>query len=97
MPYLVFYKPSSCQAKFVEVKGPSDSLSDKQIVWLHNLQKAGACVEVLHVSNLDNRAYVDDTLIRRSDTSKPSAPQPTLPSTKPSQIPSKPFIILLDD
>ncbi|XP_029806858.1 fanconi-associated nuclease 1 isoform X2 [Suricata suricatta] len=37
------------QAQLVEVKGPNDRLSHKQMVWLHELQKLGAEVEVCHV------------------------------------------------
>ncbi|GAB1292179.1 Fanconi-associated nuclease 1 [Apodemus speciosus] len=36
-------------ARLVEVKGPSDRLSCKQMIWLDELQKLGADVEVCHV------------------------------------------------
>lgn len=36
--------------QLVEVKGPSDRLSHKQMTWLHELQKLGADVEVCHVA-----------------------------------------------
>lgn len=35
--------------QLVEVKGPSDRLSQKQQIWLDELQKLGADVEVCHV------------------------------------------------
>lgn len=36
--------------QLVEVKGPGDRLSPKQMTWLHELQKLGADVEVCHVA-----------------------------------------------
>lgn len=33
----------------VEVKGPNDRLSHKQMVWLHELKNMGAEAEVCHV------------------------------------------------
>lgn len=36
--------------QLVEVKGPNDRLSHKQMIWLHELQKLGAAVEVCHVA-----------------------------------------------
>lgn len=33
----------------VEVKGPNDRLSHKQMVWLHELKRMGADAEVCHV------------------------------------------------
>ncbi|XP_059533921.1 fanconi-associated nuclease 1 isoform X7 [Myotis daubentonii] len=38
------------QAQLVEVKGPNDRLSHKQMVWLDELQRLGADVEVCHVT-----------------------------------------------
>ena len=35
--------------QLVEVKGPTDRLSQKQQIWLDELQKLGADVEVCHV------------------------------------------------
>lgn len=35
--------------QLVEVKGPNDRLSQKQQIWLDELQKLGADVEVCHV------------------------------------------------
>lgn len=40
---------SSFLVQLVEVKGPSDRLSQKQQIWLDELQKLGADVEVCHV------------------------------------------------
>lgn len=36
--------------QLVEVKGPGDRLSHKQMTWLHELQRLGADVEVCHVA-----------------------------------------------
>ncbi|XP_070829265.1 fanconi-associated nuclease 1 [Chaetodon trifascialis] len=49
LPDLVVWNTSENSYKLVEVKGPSDRLSQKQQIWLDELQKLGADVEVCHV------------------------------------------------
>ncbi|XP_072004119.1 fanconi-associated nuclease 1 [Engystomops pustulosus] len=49
LPDLVVWNVQKKTVKLVEVKGPNDRLSHKQMVWLHELQKMGADVEVCHV------------------------------------------------
>nr|XP_061813302.1 fanconi-associated nuclease 1-like [Nerophis lumbriciformis] len=49
LPDLVVWNTSSNTYKLVEVKGPNDRLSQKQQIWLDELQKLGADVEVCHV------------------------------------------------
>ncbi|XP_072472773.1 fanconi-associated nuclease 1 [Notamacropus eugenii] len=49
LPDLVVWNTSSKHFKLVEVKGPNDRLSHKQMVWLDELQQLGAQVEVCHV------------------------------------------------
>lgn len=49
LPDLVVWNSESHHYKLVEVKGPSDRLSCKQMIWLDELQKLGADVEVCHV------------------------------------------------
>lgn len=49
VPDLVVWDPVSMRVKFVEVKGPGDKLSSKQILWLDYLVSLGACAEVCHV------------------------------------------------
>ncbi|XP_038169618.1 fanconi-associated nuclease 1 [Arvicola amphibius] len=49
LPDLVVWNSQSHHYKLVEVKGPSDRLSCKQMIWLDELQKLGAEVEVCHV------------------------------------------------
>lgn len=49
LPDLVVWSSQSHHCKLVEVKGPSDRLSCKQMIWLDELQKLGAEVEVCHV------------------------------------------------
>nr|XP_045002084.1 fanconi-associated nuclease 1 isoform X2 [Jaculus jaculus] len=44
------------QAQMVEVKGPNDRLSHKQVIWLDELQKLGADVEVCHVLAVGSKA-----------------------------------------
>ncbi|CAO2614337.1 Fanconi-associated nuclease 1 [Lemmus lemmus] len=50
LPDLVVWNSQSHHCKLVEVKGPSDRLSCKQMIWLDELQKLGAEVEVCHVA-----------------------------------------------
>nr|XP_054307964.1 fanconi-associated nuclease 1 [Pongo pygmaeus]XP_054307965.1 fanconi-associated nuclease 1 [Pongo pygmaeus] len=49
LPDLVVWNSQSHSFKLVEVKGPNDRLSHKQMIWLAELQKLGADVEVCHV------------------------------------------------
>lgn len=50
LPDLVVWNTSDNAYKLVEVKGPNDRLSQKQQIWLDELQKLGADVEVCHVT-----------------------------------------------
>ncbi|XP_066448580.1 fanconi-associated nuclease 1 isoform X1 [Eleutherodactylus coqui] len=52
LPDLVVWSVQKKMFKLVEVKGPNDRLSHKQIVWLHELKKMGAAVEVCHVISI---------------------------------------------
>ncbi|XP_074533123.1 fanconi-associated nuclease 1 [Halichoeres trimaculatus] len=49
LPDLVVWSTLNNTYKLVEVKGPTDRLSQKQQIWLDELQKLGADVEVCHV------------------------------------------------
>ncbi|XP_068131677.1 fanconi-associated nuclease 1 [Hyperolius riggenbachi] len=49
LPDLVVWNAQKMIYKVVEVKGPNDRLSHKQMVWLHELKKLGADAEVCHV------------------------------------------------
>ncbi|KAM9352561.1 fanconi-associated nuclease 1 [Symphorus nematophorus] len=50
LPDLVVWNTSNNSYKLVEVKGPNDRLSQKQQIWLDELRKLGADVEVCHVA-----------------------------------------------
>ncbi|XP_077104951.1 fanconi-associated nuclease 1 [Siphateles boraxobius] len=50
LPDLVVWSMSNKKYKLVEVKGPNDRLSQKQQIWLDELRKLGADVEVCHVT-----------------------------------------------
>uniref|UniRef100_A0A3Q2UAY9 Fanconi-associated nuclease n=1 Tax=Fundulus heteroclitus TaxID=8078 RepID=A0A3Q2UAY9_FUNHE len=50
LPDLVVWNTANNTYKLVEVKGPSDRLSQKQQIWLDELQRLGADVEVCHVT-----------------------------------------------
>ncbi|NXG50287.1 FAN1 nuclease, partial [Psilopogon haemacephalus] len=49
LPDLVVWRTHTNHFKLVEVKGPNDRLSHKQMIWLSKLKKLGATVEVCHV------------------------------------------------
>lgn len=49
LPDLLVWNVSSGQIKAVEVKGPGDSLSAKQVLWIDYLNKHGLEAEVCHV------------------------------------------------
>ncbi|XP_020824255.1 fanconi-associated nuclease 1 [Phascolarctos cinereus] len=49
LPDLVVWNTPNNHFKLVEVKGPNDRLSHKQMIWLDELQQLGAQVEVCHV------------------------------------------------
>lgn len=55
LPDLVVWSTSNRTYKLVEVKGPSDRLSQKQQIWLDELRKLGADVEVCHVTAIGAR------------------------------------------
>ncbi|KAI7802181.1 hypothetical protein IRJ41_002648 [Triplophysa rosa] len=50
LPDLLVWNTSNRKYKLVEVKGPNDRLSQKQQIWLDELCKLGADVEVCHVT-----------------------------------------------
>ncbi|XP_051953481.1 fanconi-associated nuclease 1-like [Xyrauchen texanus] len=55
LPDLVVWSSSNMKYKLVEVKGPNDRLSQKQQIWLDELRKLGADVEVCHVTAIGAR------------------------------------------
>ncbi|NWU97703.1 FAN1 nuclease, partial [Upupa epops] len=56
LPDLVVWSTRTNHFKLVEVKGPSDRLSHKQMIWLSELKKLGAAVEVCHVRAIGGKS-----------------------------------------
>ncbi|CAI9157758.1 unnamed protein product [Rangifer tarandus platyrhynchus] len=56
LPDLVVWSSQSHHVKLVEVKGPHDRLSQKQMIWLDELRRLGADVEVCHVAAVGARS-----------------------------------------
>lgn len=56
LPDLVVWRTEDRQFKLVEVKGPNDRLSTKQMLWLAELQRLGAAVEVCHVAAIGSKS-----------------------------------------
>ena len=54
IPDLCLWKPTTSEIKFVEVKGPGDRLSDKQVLWISDFLKIGISAEILLVESLNN-------------------------------------------
>ncbi|THG99844.1 hypothetical protein EW026_g2590 [Hermanssonia centrifuga] len=50
VPDLIVWNKASGECKFVEVKGPGDSLQENQKVWIDVLLQAGIQVEICHVA-----------------------------------------------
>ena len=53
IPDLCLWKSSPLEVKFVEVKGPGDRLSEKQILWMSDFLKLGVSTEILLVKVLN--------------------------------------------
>ncbi|XP_055273944.1 fanconi-associated nuclease 1 isoform X1 [Moschus berezovskii] len=60
LPDLVVWSSQSHHVKLVEVKGPHDRLSQKQMIWLDELHRLGADVEVCHVAAVGARSRGPD-------------------------------------
>ncbi|NXG57705.1 FAN1 nuclease, partial [Hemiprocne comata] len=56
LPDLVVWCTHTHQFKLVEVKGPNDRLSHKQMIWLSELKQLGATVEVCHVQAVGGKS-----------------------------------------
>ncbi|NWR61731.1 FAN1 nuclease, partial [Bucorvus abyssinicus] len=56
LPDLVVWSTHTNHFKLVEVKGPNDRLSPKQMIWLSELKKLGAAVEVCHVQAVGGKS-----------------------------------------
>ncbi|NXX91975.1 FAN1 nuclease, partial [Centropus bengalensis] len=56
LPDLVVWRTHTNLFKLVEVKGPNDRLSPKQMIWLSELKKLGAAVEVCHVQAVGGKS-----------------------------------------
>ncbi|NWU34003.1 FAN1 nuclease, partial [Hylia prasina] len=56
LPDLLVWRSHSRHFKLVEVKGPNDRLSPKQMLWLSEVHKLGAAVEVCHVQNVGGKS-----------------------------------------
>ncbi|KAF7351105.1 Fanconi-associated nuclease [Mycena sanguinolenta] len=70
-PDLIVWNPETKECKFVEVKGPGDSLQENQKLWCDALLSAGCAVELCHV--------LDSTKVNK--TPKPRAKRSTTAST----------------
>ena len=58
LPDLTVWDPGSGRARMVEVKGPGDRLSTKQILWVRFLNSVGLPTEVCHVVATGSKGIV---------------------------------------
>lgn len=58
LPDLTVWDPVSGRARMVEVKGPGDKLSTKQILWVRFLNSVGLQAEVCHVVATGSKGIV---------------------------------------
>ena len=58
LPDLTVWDPGSGRARMVEVKGPGDRLSTKQILWVRFLNSVGLPAEVCHVVATGSKGIV---------------------------------------
>ena len=83
-PDLVVWQPEARRARVVEVKGPNDRLSTKQILWIEFLIAAGATAEVCHVQAVGQKK------IQRSPRKSPLKKSPVKsPKASPAKSPTK--------
>ncbi|CDO73570.1 hypothetical protein BN946_scf185014.g40 [Trametes cinnabarina] len=76
VPDLIVWNEEEGWAKFVEVKGPGDSLQENQKVWIDVLLQAGMPVEVCHV-------------YEAGSTPKKAKPKPKPPKASAQKTPGK--------
>ncbi|KAJ7668675.1 VRR-NUC domain-containing protein [Mycena polygramma] len=70
VPDLIVWNPQTRDCRFVEVKGPGDSLSENQKMWSDALLTAGCVVELCHV--LDSKAKKKEKPVKKEKaTPKP--------------------------
>ncbi|KAK0570041.1 hypothetical protein OC861_000348 [Tilletia horrida] len=71
MPDLCIWNMETKEVRFVEVKGPGDSLRDKQRIWIDTLARAGLTVQVATVKDvLDLKQGSSTTGTKRSSPKK---------------------------
>ncbi|KIR25350.1 fanconi-associated nuclease 1 [Cryptococcus deuterogattii LA55] len=69
VPDLIVWNPETKDARFVEVKGPGDSLSETQKIWIDVLLSTGIQVEVCRVKAVSPTAAQLQTLEKKRKTS----------------------------
>ncbi|XP_038072223.1 fanconi-associated nuclease 1-like [Patiria miniata] len=74
MPDLTVWNPDTGKFKLVEVKGPGDRLSQKQILWIDFFLSLGVDAEVCHVTAIGSkRLKLSRALSRDSDAASSSS------------------------
>ncbi|OXG11528.1 fanconi-associated nuclease 1 [Cryptococcus neoformans Tu259-1] len=69
VPDLIVWNPETKDARFVEVKGPGDSLSETQKIWIDVLLSSGIQVEVCRVKAVSPTAAQLQSLEKKRKTS----------------------------
>ncbi|KAJ7169072.1 VRR-NUC domain-containing protein [Mycena crocata] len=75
VPDLIVWNPETKECKFVEVKGPGDTLSENQKLWSDALLTAGCSVEICHVRDSNSKKT-----LKPKKTPKPKKASTACPS-----------------
>lgn len=67
LPDLLLWDPATQAAKLVEVKGPGDSLSEKQIIWIDALARRGCNIVTLYVKKEEDKKKEEAKLDKFGD------------------------------
>jgi len=78
LPDLTVWNPGTSEVRCVEVKGPGDRLSTKQILWVRFLNSVGVGTEVCHVLPLGSKGGLNRSPVKKS-TVKKSPPKKNSP------------------
>ena len=75
-PDLTVWDPAAKRVAFVEVKGPGDRLSNKQVLWLEVLANLGIQAIVCHVEATNGKKIRRNSPVKKSPVKSPAKESP---------------------
>ena len=87
LPDLTLWNPQSKSVRMIEVKGPGDKLSTKQILWIQFLNNIGIPTQVCHVVPQGSK-FISETKSKKSQ--EPSGDKDNLDAEKKPRKERKP-------